>query len=167
MPASSGLYTHRVRTELFLFWVKSEDERGHIGRAPIELPTCQQPLRMCQSDFFNLATRHQPPSPGRPSKNKTLTRTRIHTHTHIHTGQLTVFLFVLCHIPAGLLEELEACGWVLCLLIGWWQTNQASQKYTRQGNKRQRQTQIAWGMGGTNPIGGFFFPPLSPLCYLP
>lgn len=63
-----------------------------------------------------------------------LPKTKQHTH-----AQWPVNSVSLCSLPytCRLLEELEDCGWVLCLLIGWWQTNQASQKYTRK-KKRMR-----------------------------
>lgn len=127
-----------VRTELELkSFCLSENQRqtwsnqqqrwklGHVGG------------HLCvKCDFFNPLTRpcSDPPPPFPHSALSSFQkhgRARTHTRAHVYRGQLTVFFFVLCHIPAGLLEELEACGWVLYLLMGWWKTNQASQKFTK------------------------------------
>ena len=48
---------------------------------------------------------------------------RARAHTHKHRGWFNSV--ALCWLPylRGCWRNWKDCGWVLCLLIGWWQTN--------------------------------------------
>lgn len=79
--------------------------------------------------YYSATFLHNYPGTNPPNAfllNKKETMTKIYK-----TSSLQCFFFVLCHIPARLQQGLGDRGWVLCLLIGWRQTNWASQEYTR------------------------------------
>lgn len=105
--------TSSFRSTLFIFLeITDKCVEIHFSQAPEILSAVSQMCQICREQSCCFLISWTPPWNCTGTNSQSfLPSEEIHTDKCIENGQLAVFLFVLCHIPAGLLEEVEDCGW--------------------------------------------------------